>query len=104
MLKRSALAVVVLLVVASMAQASGPALWGTVTGIEPGTLHVRTDRGDAVTVMVRPETKYKKWIMAKPLQQDPRATVRFVVVGSRVGIDFAADDPKTASVVWIVVR
>ena len=104
MLKRFGLVLVVCLMFASMARAGGPTLWGTVTAIDEAALQVRSDRGENVTVTLTASTQYRKWIMAKPWEQDPRATVHAVNVGKRVGIDFADGNQRTARVVWIVVR
>jgi hypothetical protein len=104
MLKRISFLFVVLLIFGSMARASDPTLWGTVTAIDRATLHVRTDGGETAAVKVTADTQYRKWIMAKPWAQDPHADARFVSVGNRVGIDLADGDGRTARVVWIVVR
>lgn len=104
MLKRFSFLIVVLLIFGSMARASEPTLWGTVTAVDPRTLHVRTDRGETAAVNITPDTQYRKWIMAKPWAQDPHADARFVGVGKRVGIEVAEGDGRTARVVWIVVR
>ena len=103
MSKRISLALVMFLIFASMARASDPTLWGTVTATGPASLDLRLDRGESVAVSLTAATQYRKWIMAKPWQQDPRETNRAVTVGSRVGIEFT-EGQRTARVVWIVVR
>lgn len=84
--------------------AAGVTVVGTVTKIEPGAIEVRADGGQTTSITLTASTKYMKWIMAKPWQQDPRADVQFVKVGKRVRIEVMPDSPTTARVVWIVTR
>lgn len=84
--------------------AAGATVVGTVLKVDPTMIQVRTDDGQTTSVTLSASTQYRKWIMAKPLQQDPRADLRFVQVGKRVRIEVMRDDPMTARVVWIVTR
>src|SRR5947209_3666410 len=76
---------------------------GAVTKVDSSMIEVTTDKKETVSVMVNATTAYRKWIMAKPWQQDPTAHAGNVKVGMRVRIDVAKDNPQTAKTVWIVV-
>ncbi len=91
------------LAVSAGARIRDATLAGVVTKAEGRTVEVRTDGEETRLVTVGPDTRYLKWIMAKPWQQDPRADARFLHVGSRVRIELARDNPSTARTVWIVV-
>lgn len=108
MLKRLVLAfsvfsVAALLLAPALAQARENGVVGVVTKVEPNAVEVRTDSKETASVTLGPDTRYLKWIMAKPWQQDPRTNAHFLHVGSRVRIDLRQDDPRTARTVWIVV-
>ena len=108
MLKRSLLAfslfsITALSLVPTLAQAREDKIVGVVTKVEANTVEVRTDSKETASVTLGPDTRYLKWIMAKPWQQDPRTNARFLHVGSRVRIEAAQDNPRTARTVWIVV-
>ena len=76
---------------------------GVVTKVDAHMVEVRTDHQKTRSITVGPDTRYLKWIMAKPWQQDPRMDARFLHVGSRVHIELAPASPQTARTVWIVV-
>lgn len=76
---------------------------GVVTRVDPSAIEVRTDNNETVSVTVDSSTLYRKWILAKPWQQDPTAHANNVNVGLRVRIDVAKDNPRIAKTVWIVV-
>lgn len=103
MLKRLILGILLWSIFVAGGNAAGATVVGVVTKIEPGAVEVRTDAGPTTSVALTPSTKYMKWIMAKPLMQDPRASAQFVKVGKRVRIEVLPDSPTTARTVWIVV-
>ena len=76
---------------------------GVVTKVDPSAIEVRTDNNETVSVAVNASTHFRKWILAKPWAQDPRADISNVKVGTRVRIDVAPDNPNTAKTVWIVI-
>lgn len=87
----------------AVAQSRESSVVGVVTKVDPGRIEVRTDRQESTSVTLSPETRYLKWITAKPWQQDPRTTARLLHVGSRVHIELVRDTSQVARTVWIVV-
>ena len=67
-----------------------------------GAINVRLDNNETSSVAVNESTLYRKWILAKPWGQDPRANANDVTVGMRVRIDVARDNPAIAKTVWLV--
>jgi hypothetical protein len=89
--------------VSAVGQTRDGNLAGVVTKVEQGRMEIRTDAQETISVSLSPETRHLKWISAKPWQQDPRVSPRFVHVGSRVHVELTADNPRSARTVWIVV-
>ena len=87
----------------AFAQARVSTIVGVVTKVDSNMIEVRTDRKETASIMLGPETRYAKWIMAKPWAQDPRANLRFVHFGSRVRVEPSPTNPQIARTVWIVV-
>jgi len=75
---------------------------GVVTKVDASAIEVGTDNNETTSVMVDASTLYRKWILTKPWQQDPRANADDVQVGMRVRIDVARDNPRMAETVWLV--
>ena len=73
---------------------------GVVTKVDASAIEVGTDNNETTSVMVDASTLYRKWILAKPWQQDQRANANDVQVGMRVRIDVAKDNPRIAETVW----
>ena len=108
MLKRMLLAfslfsITALSLAPALAQTNASNIVGVVTKVDSTMIEVRTDSKETMSIILGPATRYLKWIMAKPWQQDPRVDARFVHVGSRVHIEPSRDNPQTARTVWIVV-
>lgn len=99
----SVLSMTALSLAPALVQARENDVVGVVAKVEANTVEVRTDSKETASVTLGPDTRYLKWIMAKPWQQDPRTNARFLHVGSRVHIELAQDNPRTARTVWIVV-
>ena len=76
---------------------------GVLTAVGPTKIDVTT-HAEARSFTLNADTKYRKWIMAKPWQQDTHADLESLKVGMRVRVDVATDNPQTAKTVWIVVR
>lgn len=105
MLKRLilTLSVASAMAISAMAQTSGVSVGGVVTKVERDRIEIRTDNRKTMSVSLH--TRYLKWIMAKPWQQDARTDARFLRPGSRVQVDLDRErgDPRSARAVWIVV-
>lgn len=89
--------------VGAAAQTGAVSVVGVVTKVDEGRIEVRTDTRETLAVLVSSDTRYLKWIVAKPWQQDPRVDLRFIHVGSRVHVELTRENPQTARTVWIVV-
>ena len=105
MLKRLSSVVFALFLVALVAQADTNTISGVVTKVEPGMLEVGgyLEDPETTSVALNADTTYRKWIMAKPWQQDTSARFDSLKPGMRVRVDFDSDAPTTAETVWIVV-
>jgi hypothetical protein len=97
-----ALALSLALGVGTFVQARDADLVGVVTRVEPGTLEIRTDSQERASVALTDKTRYVKWIVAKPWQQDTRADARSLRTGRRVRIETSQDGRRVAQTVWIV--
>lgn len=84
---------------------SDVSLAGVITKVERDRIEIRTDNRETRSVSLSSETRYLKWIMAKPWQQDARADARSLRPGRRVhvNLDRKRGDPESATTVWIVV-
>ena len=107
MLKRLLLTSAALLVAGGLmmspvAHARETGLVGTVTKVEPHAIAVMTDSHETIPVTIDAHTSYLKWIMAKPWEQDIRASARSLRVGQRVYVELAQNNRMTAETVWIV--
>lgn len=91
--------------VSAVAQTSDVRLAGVITKVEGGRIEIRTDNRETRSVSLSSETRYRKWIMAKPWQQDARADARALRAGRRVHVDLDRErgNPESAQTVWIVV-
>lgn len=91
--------------VSAVAQTGDVSLAGVVTKVEPGRIEIRTDNRETRSVSLRSDTRYRKWIMAKPWQQDARTDARLLRAGRRVRVDLDRErgNPGSARTVWIVV-
>jgi hypothetical protein len=76
---------------------------GVLATVDPTTIEVTT-HGEEAELMLNTDTKYRKWIMAKPWQQDTHADFESLKVGMRVRVDVDESNPQAAKTVWIVVR
>ena len=105
MLKRLSSVVFTLFLVALGAQADTNTISGVLTKVEPGLLEVGSHLEDPETtsVALNADTTYRKWIMAKPWQQDTSAKFDSLEPGMRIRVDLDSDAPNTADTVWIVV-
>jgi hypothetical protein len=101
-MKRFSLILIVLSLTAIIAHAAGRTVAGVVTRVDPSAIDVRLDNNETSSVAVNENTLYRKWILAKPWGQDPRANANDVTVGMRVRIDVARDNPSIAKTVWLV--
>src|SRR5213594_3217809 len=101
-MKRFTLILIVLSLTAIIAHAAGRTFAGVVTKVGPCAINVRLDNNETSSVTVNERTLYRKWILAKPWGQDPRAHADDVKVGMRVRIDVARDNPTMAKTVWLV--
>src|SRR5947207_10262301 len=54
---------------------------GVVTKVDASAIEVRTDNNETISVTVDASTLYRKWILAKPWQQDSRANANDVEAG-----------------------
>jgi hypothetical protein len=77
---------------------------GTLMRIDPGSIEVGTDIENTTSIALSSDTAYRKWIMAKPWQQDSAANAGLLRVGMRLRVEVANDNPMLAKTVWIVVR
>ena len=103
-MKRLSLILIVITLTVVIAHAANRTIAvGVVTKVDPSAIDVRLDNNETTSVTVNESTLYRKWILAKPWAQDPRADANDVKVGTRVRIDVARDNPNTAKTVWIVV-
>ena|SRR5437867_2344809 len=100
-MKRFSLILIVLSLTAIIAHADRT-IAGVVTKVDPHAIDVRLDNNETSSVMVNESTRYRKWILTKPWQQDPRSHADDVKVGMRVRIDVAWDKPTMAKTVWLV--
>lgn len=91
-------------ITSAAAQASDNAIGGILTKVQPSIIEVQTDSGKTTQLTLNPDTTYRKWIMAKPWQQDANADVSFLKLGTRVRVDVTKNNSSTAQRVWIVVR
>lgn len=89
--------------VSAVARASDVSVAGVVRNVERGRIEIRTDDRKTMSVSLRSDTRYLKWIMAKPWQQDARTDARFLRAGSRVHVDLDRETGNAARTVWIVV-
>ena len=106
MFKRWILAFCVFAVFAVVAQGSSTThtIAGTLMRIDPSNIEVGTDVENTTSIALNSDTAYRKWIMAKPWQQDTAANANLLRVGMRVRVEVANDYPIFAKAVWIVVR
>lgn len=109
MLNRFSLAVCALLVFGlfvrtSAAQVRQTWVVGVVQRVQSGAVDVMGDNHEVVTVTLNPDTKYSKWILAKPWQQESRANLTSLRPGVRVRIEVERSTARpTARTVWVVV-
>lgn len=109
MLKRlflvlAALSVFVMWLSAPVAHAREAQVVGVIVSIDADAMQVMRDTSrETVTVTLQPDTKYLKWILAKPWQQDIRTTRGSLKLGMRVRIDAEPHAPSVARTVWVVV-
>lgn len=104
MLKRFLLVFFALAMATAVARADTNTIAGVLTRVGPSAIDVGTNYETATSLMLNADTTYRKWIMAKPWQQDTRADLESLKVGMRVRVDVEQDNPLTAKTVWIVVR
>jgi len=102
-MKRLSLILIVLPLTAIIAHAADRTFAGVVTKVDPSAIDVRLDNNETASVNVNGRTLYRKWILAKPWAQDPRADASDVKVGTRVRVDVARDNSNAVKTVWIVV-
>src|SRR5882724_4662535 len=98
MFKRWIPVLCLLAVFAVIAQAgsSTHTIAGTLMRIDPGSIEVGTDIENATSIALSSDTAYRKWIMAKPWQQDTGANAESLRLGMRVRVDVAQDNPMVA--------
>ena len=89
-------------VMSSVAHARETELVGTLTKVEAQTIEITTNSHETIPVTINANTRYLRWIVAKPWQQDIRANVGSLRVGQRLHVDLADRNPNTAETVWIV--
>src|SRR5262245_3688555 len=98
----AALAIGALMSIVSVAQTRSTEVVGTITRIDANRIEVMTDRQQSVSVALGPETVYRKWLMAKPWQQDLRTDRQALKAGQRVRIELAPGANEVAHTVWVV--
>ena len=103
-MKRLFLVLFLSVITSAAAQASDSAIAGILTKVQPSIIEVQTDSGETTQVALNPDTTYRKWIMAKPWQQDIKTDMRSLKLGTRVRVDLTKNNSSTAQRVWIVVR
>ena len=101
MFKRTTLVLFAVILTTVAVYAKDNTVSGVLTKIDPGKIEIRADGQKTVTLTLSADTKYRKWIMAKPWGQDPRASMQDLKEGMRVRVDVQGDRAQT---VWIVVR
>jgi hypothetical protein len=97
--KRIALILLIVTIAAIAAHAKDNVIAGVLTKVEPGRIEMNSDDKKAVSLTLSTSTKYRKWIMSKPWQQDPNAKWSDLNVGVRVRVEVSGD---AATTVWIV--
>jgi hypothetical protein len=76
----------------------------TLVRVDPDSIEVGMDSEHTTSIALTPDTKYRKWVMAQPWQQDTRADWQDLRSGMRVRVDVADRAPLVAKTVWIVTR
>ena len=101
MFKRTILVLFTVMLLVVVTYAKGNTVSGVLTNVDTGRIEIKADDQKTVTLTLSSDTKYRKWIMAKPWQQDPTAKMSDLKQGMRVRVDVEGDKAQT---VWIVVR
>jgi hypothetical protein len=97
--KRILLVLLIVAVAAVAAQAKDNVIAGVLTKVDQGRIEMTADDKKAVSLTLSSNTKYRRWIMSKPWQQDPNAKWSDLKVGGRVRVEVSGD---AATTVWIV--